>query len=287
MNTALRIGMASVLALATAAPAFAQQPQYQPNQYQRDPQDQPPPGPQYQQTAPSAQDQQQYQQDRRDYEARKDAYDARKDAYDARRDNYEASRADYQAARVEYDRRHDQWERARADYDARYGYGAYIRVYGPAPAWDTGRWGPYAAGDYGRPTAYVAPGPVECRNDHSAATAGTLLGAIAGAALGSNIAASGHRTAGSILGGVVGAGIGGSVGHAHDRYLCDSRGPYYGYNETIEYREARDFRSGQYDYAYYNRMHCRLAPAPVDPYGRDVRYVRVCPDADGRYRITG
>ncbi len=287
MNTALRIGMASVLALATAAPAFAQQPQYQPNQYQRDPQDQPPPGPQYQQTAPSAQDQQQYQQDRRDYEARKDAYDARKDAYDARRDNYEASRADYQAARVEYDRRHDQWERARADYDARYGYGAYIRVYGPAPAWDTGRWGPYAAGDYGRPTAYVAPGPVECRNDHSAATAGTILGAIAGAALGSNIAASGHRTAGSILGGVVGAGIGGSVGHAHDRYLCDSRGPYYGYNETIEYREARDFRSGQYDYAYYNRMHCRLAPAPVDPYGRDVRYVRVCPDADGRYRITG
>jgi uncharacterized protein YcfJ len=290
MNTALRLGMASVLALATAAPAFAQQPQYQPNQYQRDPQDQPPPGPQYQQTGPSAQDQQQYQQDRRDYEARKDAYDARKDAYDARRDNYEASRADYQAARADYDRRHAQWERARADYDARYGYGAYIRVYGPAPIWDTARWGPYgapAATYYGRPTVYVAPGPVECRNDHSAATAGTILGAIAGAALGSNIAASGHRTAGSILGGVVGAGVGGSVGNAHDRYRCDNRGPYYSYNDTVEYREARDFRSGRYDYAYYNRMHCRLAPAPIDRYGRDVRYVRVCPDADGRYRITG
>ena len=27
--------------------------------------------------------------------------------------------------------------------------------------------------------------------------------------------------------------------------------------------------------------------APVDSDGRDYRYVRVCPDADGRYRITG
>jgi hypothetical protein len=290
MNNALRIGMASVLALATAAPAFAQQPQYQPQQYQQAPQDQPPPGPQYQQTAPSDQAQQQYQEDRQGYEARKDAYDARRDAYDARRDNYEASRADYQSARADYDRRHAQWERARADYDARYGYGAYIRVYGPAPSWDEARWGPYgaaAAPYYGRPSAYVAPGPVECRNDHSAATAGTILGAIAGAALGSNIAAAGHRTAGSILGGVVGAGIGGSVGHAHDRYLCDTHGPYYSYNETITYREAPDFRSGRYDYAYYNRMRCRLAPAPIDRDGRDVRYVRVCPDADGRYRITG
>ena len=291
MNTALRIGMASVLALATAAPAFAQQPQYQPQQYQRDPQDYPPPGPQYQQTGPSAADQQQYQQDRRDYEARKDAYDARKDAYDARRDNYEASRADYQAARADYERRHAQWERARADYDARYGYGAYIRVYGPAPVWDSRRWGPYVAvnppyaGDYGRPSYYVAPANVECRNDHSAATAGTILGAIAGAALGSNIAASGHRTAGSILGGVVGAGVGGAVGHAHDRYRCDSHGPYYAYGDTVTYRVDPAYRDARYD--DYVRMRCRMAPAPIDRDGRDVRYVRVCPDADGRYRITG
>jgi hypothetical protein len=290
MNTALRFGMASVLALATAAPAFAQQPQYQPQQYQQAPQDQPPPGPQYQQTAPSDQAQQQYQQERRDYDARKDAYDARKDAYDARRDNYEASRADYEAARVAYDHRRADWERARADYDARYGRGAYIRVYGPAPAWDIARWGPYDgpppnAGYYGRPTVYVAPGVVECRNDHSAATAGTILGALAGAALGSNVAAAGHRGAGAVLGGVVGAGIGGSVGAAHDRYRCDEHGPYYGYGDTISYREAPDFRTARYD--DYMRRHCRLAPAPIDRDGRDVRYVRVCPDADGRYRITG
>jgi hypothetical protein len=284
--------MASVLALATAAPAMAQYqpaPQYPAQQYQRDPQYQQS-APQYQPTGPSDQAQQQYQQDRQDYEARKDAYDARKEAYDARRDNYEVSRADYRAARAQYERRRAVWERARANYDARYGYGAYIRVYGPAPVWDTARWGPYDAPDatyYGRPTAYVAPPVVTCRNDHSAATAGGILGALAGAALGSNIAARHHRGDGAVLGGVVGLGVGAAVGAAHDRYRCDTRGPYYSYNDTIAYRESPDFRSGRYDYAYYDRMHCRLAPAPVDPDGRDYRYVRVCPDADGRYRITG
>ena len=159
MNTTLRIGMASILALATASPALAQ---YPPFRYQ--------PAPQYQQTAPSWEAQQQYQQDRRDYEARKEAYDARRETYDARRDDYEVSRADYQAARADYDRRHAAWERARDDYDARYGYGAYMRTYGPAPVWETNRWGPYEspyAGAYGRPSAYVAPPVVTCRNDHT------------------------------------------------------------------------------------------------------------------------
>jgi hypothetical protein len=281
MNAPLKICMASALALATALPAFAQPaPQYTPNQYDRETQYQQP-APQYQQTQPSQDAQDQYRSDRREYEARKDAYDAR-------RGDYEASRADYQAARNEYDRRHRAWERARANYDRRYGYGAYTRIYGPAPIWDEARYGRYDAYDaarYGRPTTYNAP--VTCRNDHSARTAGTILGALAGAALGSNVAASGHRTGGAVLGGVVGAGIGNAVGSAHDKYRCDDRGPYYSYSDTIAYREDREFRSGRYDYAYYNRMRCRLAPAPVDAYGEDVRYVRVCPDTDGRYRITG
>jgi len=289
MNAHLKIGMASALALATASPALAQYqpaPQYEPQQYQRDSQYQPA-APQYQPTPEYRDQQQQYQRDRSDYEARKDAYDARRETYDARRDRYEVSRADYEAARIDYERRRADWERARARYEARHGYGTYVRYYGPAPVWDEARYGPYApaAGYYGRPTTYV--GPVTCRNDHSAATAGGILGALAGAALGSNIAASGHRTDGAVLGGVVGAGIGASVGNAHDRYRCDNRGPYFSYNDTIAYREAPDFRSGRYDYAYYSRMRCRLAPAPVDTYGRDYRYVRVCPDADGRYRITG
>jgi hypothetical protein len=283
MNAPLRIGMASVLALATASPALAQYqpaPQYPAQQYQQQPQ--------YQPTQPSDQAQQQYQQDRQGYEARKDAYDARKETYDARRDNYEVSRADYQAARADYERRLAEWESARARYERRHGYGSYARIYGPAPAWDEARWGRYDAPDadrYGRPTTYA--GPVTCRNDHSAATAGGILGALAGAALGSNIAARGHRGDGAVLGGIVGLGVGAAVGNAHDRYRCDTRGPYYSYNDTIAYRESPEFRSGRYDYAYYQRMRCRLAPAPIDRDGRDYRYVRVCPDADGRYRITG
>src|SRR5678816_1551361 len=89
------------------------------------------------------------------------------------------------------------------------------------------------------------------------------------------------------LGAVVGGGVGAAVGHANDKYRCDSYGPYYSYNDTIPYREARTYRSGRYDYAYYNRQRCRLAAAPIDQYGEDYRYVRVCPDRQGRYRITG
>jgi hypothetical protein len=290
MNAPLKIGMASALALATASTAFAQQPQYQPYQYDRDTQYQQS-APQYRQTEPSRDAQEQYQNDRRDYEARRNAYDARRDNYESRRQDYEVSRADFEAARRDYERRRAAWERARADYDARYGYGAYIRVYGPAPIWDEARYGPYVAYSapsatyYGRASTYN--GPVTCRNDHSAATAGGILGALAGAALGSNIAAGGHRTDGAILGGVVGAGIGASVGNAHDKYRCDNRGPYFTYNDTIAYREDPRWRSGRYNYSYYSRMRCRLAPAPVDSYGEDIRYVRVCPDRDGRYRITG
>jgi hypothetical protein len=256
MNAPLKIALASTLALATAAPAFAQYyqpgPQYQPNQ-------------QYQPT-------QQYQRDM--------------DRYQNDRAAYESNRGDYDAARRDYDRRRADWERARADYDSRYGYGAYIRAYGPQPVWDTERWGPYdapAAGYYGRDTAYTSG--AGCRsNNNSAVTAG-LIGALAGAALGSNVAGRGVRTEGAVLGGAVGAGLGAAVGHANDKYKCDSRGPYIAYNDTIPYREASGYGSGRY--SYYARQRCRLAPAPVDADGRDYRYVRVCPDADGRYRFTG
>jgi hypothetical protein len=280
MNAPLKIALASTIALATAAPAMAQyqpsDPQYQrpdqsqqqPSQYQGQGQ---PPGSQYQPTQQYQQDQQRYQNDR-----------AR---YDADRADYRANRADYDAARGEYDRRRADWEASRARYDARYGSGAYIRVYGAAPVWDTTRWGPYdvppAAGYYGRDTAYTA----DCRsNNNSAVTAG-IIGALAGAALGSNVAAHGVRTEGAVLGGVVGAGVGAAVGNAHDRYKCDSRGPYFSYNETIPYREAAGYGSGRY--GDYQRMRCRLVSAPVDRDSRDYRYIRVCPDSDGRYRING
>src|SRR5258705_4906827 len=108
MNAPLKIGLASALALATAAPAFAQPyDAYRPtDQYQRD--------------------LDRYQSDRNDY--------------DNSRAAYADSRADYQAARRDYERRRADWEAARADYDARYGYGSYLRIYGPAPVWDEARW---------------------------------------------------------------------------------------------------------------------------------------------------
>jgi len=252
MNTPLKAGLVSALAFATAVPAFAQQ--HRPTQ--------------------------DYQRDMRQYEAQQA--------------QYEDSRAGYEAARRDYERRRSDWERARADYDRRYGPGSYIRAYGPEPTWDDRRWARYApsAGAYGSNSAYSN---AACRpgGGSNNTAIGGLIGALAGAALGSNVAANGRGTEGTVLGAVVGGALGAGVGNAtnnRDRYKCDSRGPYFTYNDTLPYRESsydRQRRSGRYDYSYYNRQRCRLAPAPIDSYGRDYRYVRVCPDRDGRYRITG
>jgi hypothetical protein len=247
MKTVITTAMASALALATAAPVLAQD--YRPTD--------------------------EYLQRQREYEARRDQYEAQRDAYRYRT-------ADYRAARADYDRRMADWEASRAAYDARWGYGAYARRYGPAPVWDEARWAapaPYA-GYYGRNTAYTAP--IRCGNN-SAVTAG-ILGALAGGVLGSNVAGRGDRTEGAVLGAVVGGGLGAAVGHASDKYKCDTRGAYYSYNDTIPYRVSDNvYRDNRY--SYYRRMGCRLAPAPVSD--TDYRYVRVCPDSSGRYRITG
>lgn len=253
MNAALKIGMASVLALTSAAPAAAQY--YRPTeQYQRD-----------------------------------------LDRYQSERQAYENRREDYQAARADYERRRDAYERARAAYDARWGYGAYARAYGPAPAWDDAYWNrSYApsaayvapsAGYYGNYASTRAPANIRC-NNNSTVTAG-VLGALAGAVLGSNVAARNARTEGAVLGALVGGGVGAAVGHANDKYKCDANGPYFTRDETIAYREAQGYGYDRNRYSRYSRMGCRLAPAPTDTYGRDYRYVRVCPDASGRYRITG
>jgi hypothetical protein len=267
MNAPLKAGLASVIAIATAVPAVAQQ--YRPTQ--------------------------EYQRDMRQYEAQQA--------------QYEDSRAGYESARSDYERRRADWERARADYDRRYGPGSYMRAYGPQPTWDDRRWARYsnssngAYGDnggyannnrYANNNGYGANGA--CRpsgNNNNNTAIGGIIGAIAGAALGSNVAANGRGTEGTVLGAVVGGAIGAGVGNAtnnRDRFQCDSRGPYFTYEDTAPYRESsydRRQRSGRYDYAYYNRQRCRLAPAPIDSNGQDYRYVRVCPDREGRYRITG
>lgn len=254
MHAALKIGLASALALTSAAPAAAQY--YRPTDQYR-------------------QDAYRYQNDRADYEVR---------------------REEYARARADYERRRSDWEAARAAYDARWGYGAYSRAYGAAPVWDDAYWARYNppntaygyapnAGSYGYNSSATSPGGVRC-NNNSTVTAGAI-GAILGGVLGSNVAARNARTEGTVLGAVVGGAIGAGVGRANDRYKCDQNGVYFTRDETVAYREAAGYGYDRRAYRDYTRRGCRLAPAPVDENGSDYRYVRVCPDASGRYRVTG
>ena len=104
-----------------------------------------------------------------------------------------------------------------------------------------------------------------------------MIGALAGAALGSNVAARNAKPEGTVLGALVGAGVGAAVGNASAK--CDTRGNYWTYEQTQPYR----YGDGRYADA---SERCRLAPAPTEYNGRvETRYVRVCPDADGRYRV--
>ncbi|HEY9217994.1 MAG TPA: hypothetical protein VIO94_08095, partial [Phenylobacterium sp.] len=112
--------------------------------------------------------------------------------YQSQRSDYEARRDNYEVARREYDRRRADYDRARAAYDARWGYGSYARLYGPAPVWNDDDYADYAdapsAGYYGRNTAYgaAATSDIDCRRTEDRnATAGGLIGALAGAVLGS------------------------------------------------------------------------------------------------------
>ncbi|MFN3513177.1 MAG: hypothetical protein ACK41C_09045 [Phenylobacterium sp.] len=281
---ALSTTLAAAAALATAAPAAAQ---YYPTP--------------------------EYQRNLADYEARRVEYERARADYENRLARYESDRARYDArygygayarrygpapvwddaywggsyrdagwsSRDDFERRRAQYERDRANYDARYGYGAYERRYGPPPVW--------SATDYGVDTAYTGTYADPCRGRRDTnSLAGGLLGALAGAALGSNVAARNARTEGAVLGALVGGAVGVGIGRSTAK--CDDRGYYFSYDQTVPYRESaydRARRSGQYDYSYYARQRCRLAPAPIDDHGRDYRYVRVCPDSDGRYRITG
>ncbi|WP_430424332.1 glycine zipper 2TM domain-containing protein [Phenylobacterium sp.] len=263
MNKHLKIGMASALALATAAPMAVAQ-QYRPTD--------------------------EYQRQQQEYNRERERYEDQRAQYEGTRENYREARRDYRAARRDYDRRLAEWNRARTIYDQRYGYGAYARMY-PRPVWDQSYWTrnepPPYAGYYGRPASATSIPCSSGSRSNSSTVAGGVIGALAGAVLGSQIAGRGDRTEGAVLGGVAGAVVGGAVGNANDKYKCDSRGPYFSYDDTVEYREGSRRYASAYDRDYYTRQRCRLAAAPVDAYGRDVRYVRVCPDSDGRYRITG
>lgn len=173
--------------------------------------------------------------------------------------------------------------------------------------------------DYRAGPAYYDP----CvRDQRQRQTAGGLIGAAIGAIAGSQIAARGNRTEGSVLGGVVGAAIGAGVGGGQAACRPGSVQPYpaadygrdaYGYSDSRDryddrydryddrYDRSRPDRDDDYGYRddrsrgyptsttdYGAADGCRLAESRITlPDGRqDVRYVRTCPDASGRYRVV-
>jgi Glycine zipper 2TM domain len=158
-----------------------------------------------------------------------------------------------------------------------------------------------------------------CRRDaNNRGITGALVGGAGGAVLGSQLSARGHRTDGSLLGGVVGAIAGAAVGK-NTAACTDAPPPPYAYRDAPPppaYYEPEPQAYGEADYAppppprYVERetvwaygRHgarfrvigdrvgpdgCTLAESPVYmPDGRvDHRFVRVCPDYSGRYRVV-
>lgn len=111
-------------------------------------------------------------------------------------------------------------------------------------------------------------------------TNGAIIGGIAGAVLGSQVAGNGARTEGSLVGAAAGAAIGSNVGRQSAKARCDDRGAYFGYDDTYDYR-GRYYRSGgRYGDGWYEERRCRWA--------QDWRgdWIRVCPDRYNRFRVV-
>lgn len=149
------------------------------------------------------------------------------------------------------------------------------------------------------------------RETNQRGTVGGLLGGLAGAAIGSNVAARNARTEGAVLGGLLGVLAGSSVGNK--TAACTSGGayartealpprradtPYYGRDAYADAAaaQARDdaYAAGQRDDQYRSAGRapgsddCTLAESPIHmPDGRtQMRFVRVCRDANGKYAVV-
>jgi uncharacterized protein YcfJ len=127
---------------------------------------------------------------------------------------------------------------------------------------------------------------------------GALIGGIAGALLGREVADRGVRGEGALVGAVVGATAGGAIGRTSAQCGQVPQGdydPYYGqsnqYNQNDPYRSGDN--SGLYGGPYresnyrgdYNRD-CRTGEQITrDPYGREYREdVMMCRGSDGVWR---
>lgn len=162
-----------------------------------------------------------------------------------------------------------------------------------------------------------------CRREaNGRGVTGALVGGAGGAVIGSQLAARGHRTDGSLLGGIVGALAGAAVGH-NTAACTNGPPPPYAYREapppppepSAYYEPApRAYDDADYGpppppryaeretvWAYGPRGTrlrvveeragpdgCTVAESPVymPDGGVDRRFVRVCPDSSGRYRVV-
>jgi hypothetical protein len=172
----------------------------------------------------------------------------------------------------------------------------------------------YGSGAYDNRGYYYDP----CqRSTTNRTTGGGLAGAGIGMALGSGIAARGHRTDGAVLGGVLGAVVGSMAGKSSAACRPGQAPPppppppaaYNGSYEDPAYRSGsyEDARRDAGRDSYYERSYerregyrvsdssgqadvngCTLAESPIYlPDGRvQKRFVRVCPDANGKYQVV-
>lgn len=131
---------------------------------------------------------------------------------------------------------------------------------------------PYRASD-GRVYDDGQRNPCQQRK-HNGSTGGAILGALAGAALGSNIGGHGARTEGAVIGGVGGAVVGSNVGRAaasnsdacqdqanYDGRTDNRRGFYDQQHQYRDYGQVYYYNDGFYDrdgaWHYYGRRHDR------------------------------
>jgi hypothetical protein len=141
----------------------------------------------------------------------------------------------------------------------------------------------------------------QCQQSRNNRTVGgAIIGGIAGALLGREVADRGVRGEGALLGAVVGATAGGAIGRNSAR--CDSvpqgsYDPYYGQSyrnhqqQDPYYEDDSGLYGGPYqESGYYGRdeygRDCRMGEVITrDPYGREYRdSVMMCRGRDGVWR---
>jgi len=89
------------------------------------------------------------------------------------------------------------------------------------------------------------------QKQHNNGTAGAVIGGIAGAVIGSNVAGHGAKTGGSIIGGLAGAAIGNNIGRSSTK--CDGRYSYYYNGRYYDHPVGDAYYQGRYDSRYgYN-----------------------------------